>query len=69
MLLKIAAIAQWIRLCLPSCHLGFESHAQYQHFYQFVFELCYVETTKIYEKRPGLAIFKNIYFLLIFFLL
>ena len=22
-----AAIAQWIRLCLPSCHPGFESQA------------------------------------------
>ena len=57
MLLKIAAIAQWIRLCLPSCHLGFESHAQYQHFYQFVFELCHVEKTKINEKEAGIGPF------------
>ena len=33
-----AAIAQWIRLYLPSCHPGFESQAHHLRFYQFKFE-------------------------------
>ena len=28
-----ATIAQWIRLRLPSCNPGFQSHAHHQHFY------------------------------------
>ena len=42
-----AAIAQWIHLRLPSCHPGFKSQALHLCFYQFIFELCHVEKTKI----------------------
>ena len=41
-----AAIAQWIRLRLPSCCNGFESQAHHLCFHQFI-ELCNVEKTKI----------------------
>ena len=42
-----AAIAEWIRLCLTSCHPGFESQAPQLCFYQFIFELCHDEKTKV----------------------
>ena len=45
------AIAKWISLCLPSCGLRFESQAHHLCFYQFIFELCRVEKTKINKKR------------------
>ena len=49
----MAAIAQWIRLRLPSCGPGFESQAQHLHFAFFNLNLNRnVERTK---KRPGLA--------------
>ena len=32
-------IAQWICLCLPSCHPGFEAQAHHPCFYQIIFEL------------------------------
>ena len=51
-----AAIAQWIRLCFLSCQHWFKSQAHHQHFYQFIFDLCHVEKTKINERRPGLAL-------------
>ena len=44
-------IAQWIYLCLPSCHPGFESQAHHLCFYQLIFELFQVEKTKINIKR------------------
>ena len=49
-----AAIAQWIRPCLPSCRPGFES------IYAFInFKNCVMrKKTKINKKRPGLAQFK-----------
>ena len=34
---------------------GFESQAHHLCFYQFIFELCHVEKTKINKKRSGLA--------------
>ena len=52
-----AAIAQWIHLQLPFCHPGFESQAHHQRFYQFIFDLCRVEKTKINKKSPGFAHF------------
>ena len=52
-----AAIAQWIRLRLPSCRPGFESQAHHQCFYQYIFVLCHVEKTKVNKMRPGLAHF------------
>ena len=42
-----AAIVQWIRLRLPSCHPGFESQAHHLSFYQFIFELYHMEKTKL----------------------
>ena len=54
-----ATIAQWIRLCLPSCYPGFESQARDQRFYQFIFDFCHIEKTKINKKRLGLAHLKN----------
>ena len=50
-----AAIAQWIRLCLPSRRPGFNSQAQDQHFYQFIFELRHVEKTKMNRKEIGIG--------------
>ena len=42
----ICAIAQWIRLRLPSCHPGFKSQAHHLRYHQFI-ELFNVEKTKI----------------------
>ena len=50
-----AAIAQWIHLHLPSFCPGFKSQAHHLRFYQFIFELCRAEGTKLNKKRPGLA--------------
>ena len=33
-----AAVAQWIRSCLPSCRPGFDSQAHHLCFFQFKFE-------------------------------
>ena len=55
-----AAVAQWIRFCLPSCRPRFESQAHHLCFYQFEFELWHVEKTKNKQKkRPGLVHLKN----------
>ena len=53
-LVTLAAIAQWICLQLPSCHPGLESQAHQLRFYQFIFELCHVEKTKINKKGRDL---------------
>ena len=37
-----AAIAQWIRLRLPSCRPGFESQANHLHFFQFILFKLYI---------------------------
>ena len=49
----VAAIAQWIRLRLPSCQPGFQSQTHHLCFYQLIFELFTVEKTIINQKRPG----------------
>ena len=66
-----AAIAQWIRLRLPSCHPRFKSQAHHLRFFQFILFKLYichlnwnVKRTKINKKRPGLAHFKKNIFLL-----
>ena len=46
-----AAVAQWIRLRLPSCRPGFKSQAHHLRFFQFKFEIEHVEKTKINRKR------------------
>ena len=38
---------------------GFESQTHHLHFYQFIFEYCHVEKTKINKKRPGFGHFKK----------
>ena len=48
--LRGAAIAQWIRLRLPSYRPGFESQALHQCFTRFIFYLYRVEKTKINKK-------------------
>ena len=55
-----AAIAQWIRLCLVSCHTGFEYQAHHLYFLRFI-ELCIVEKTKINKKEAGNETLKNTY--------
>ena len=42
-----------------TCCPGFESQAHHLGFYQFIFEFCHVEKTKINKKRPGRPIEKN----------
>ena len=46
-----AAKAQWIHLHLPPCRPGLESQEHHLCFYQFMFELCHVEKTKIKRGR------------------
>ena len=55
-----AAIAQWIRLRLPSCCPGFKSQACHLCFNQFIFELCHVENTEINQKEAGIGPFKKL---------
>ena len=59
-----AAIAQWFRLCLPSCHPRFDSQAHHLRFNHLQSNLCFicpciVKRTKINKKSPGLAHFKK----------
>ena len=55
-----AAIAQWIRLRLPSCSPGFKSQAHRVCFYLFIFELCNVKMRKLNTKMPGMAHIKTV---------
>ena len=56
------AIAQWIRLRLPSCCPGLEFQAHYQCFKkQLIFESSHIEMTKMNKTRPGLAHLKRVY--------
>ena len=61
-----AAIAQWIRLQLPSCCSEFKSQAHHICFFQFILFKLYIchlnwnmKRTKQNKKRPGLAHFKK----------
>ena len=54
-----AAVAQWIRLRLPSCRPGFESQAHHLSFYQFIFELYHVEKDENKQKEAGIGPFLN----------
>ena len=58
---RVAAIAQWIHLRLPSRRPGFEYQTHQLRFYQIIFDLRHVEKTKINKKRSGLAHFKNLF--------
>ena len=54
-----AAIAQWIRLRLPSCHPGFESQVHHFHFFylEFLCRNCHVKRTKNKQKEAGFGPF------------
>ena len=56
-----AAIAQWIRLRLPSCHPGFESQARYLRFFIYIICAIFViwKNKNKNKKRPGLAHLKK----------
>ena len=52
----MAAIAKWIRLCLPSCGPGLESEAHHLRFYsQILYYICHCieKRTKINKEEPG----------------
>ena len=55
--------AQWIRLCLPSCHPdGLESQTRRLRFNRLLSNLCYIchfKRTKINKRGRILPIFKN----------
>ena len=64
--LRGAAIAQWIRLRLPSCRPRFESQAHHLRFFQFILFKLYichlnwsVKRTKIKEKEAGIGPLKK----------
>ena len=64
MFFRGAAIAQWIRLRLPSWRPGFESQAHHLRFFQFILFKLYIchlnwnmKRMKINKKRSGLAHF------------
>ena len=51
---SVAAIAQWIRLRLPSCSPGFKSQSQHQRFFQFIIKLrCGMDANKQKRDRDG----------------
>ena len=59
-----AAITQWIRLRLPSCHPGFDSQADHLNFYHLLPNLCTicpcsVKRTKINKKEAWYDPFKK----------
>ena len=54
-----AAIAQWIRLRLPSCRPGFESQAHHPRFYHNSQYVPYLSCERN-KKRPDLVHFKAV---------
>ena len=57
---RVAAIAPWFRLRLPSCGPGFKSQAHHLRFFNLYYWNCIekiTKITKINKKRPGLAHF------------
>ena len=54
-----AAIAQWIRLSLPSYYPVFESQTHHVRFYQFKFDLWRFEKAEINRKAAGIGPFKK----------
>ena len=58
MILLGAAIDQWIRMRLTTCHPGFESQAHHLRIYHFKSNVCYIcrciaKRTKNKEKETG----------------
>ena len=56
---RVAVIAQWLHLRLPSYHPGFKSQSHHLRFYQFIFELYHVEKMKV----AGVGPYKNIIYI------
>ena len=54
-----AAIAPWIRVRLPSCGRGFESHAHHLCFFRFVLLKWYYEKDKNKQKKSGIGPLEN----------
>ena len=54
---RAAAIAPWFRQRLPSCGRGFESHAHYLHFFQFVLINLWWEKDENKQKEAGICPF------------
>ena len=55
-----AAIAQWIRLRLPSCHTGFKSQKFNLFFYQFIIVSCGKDENKRKRGRDWPNFYKTI---------
>ena len=53
-----AAIAQWIRLRLPSCHHGFKSQAHHLRFYHLYYLCCICHLKRTKNKQKEWPIFK-----------
>ena len=54
---RVAAIAQWFHLRLPSCSPGFKSQAHHLRFFSICIEIVLRKEQKINKKRLGLAHF------------
>ena len=52
---RVADIALWFRLRLPSCGPGFESQAHHLRFFNLYYWNCNEKITKINKKRPSVA--------------
>ena len=50
-----AAIAQWIHLCLPSCRHGFESQAHHLWFHQFIKKIVYCRKDENKQKEAEIG--------------
>ena len=57
--MRVAAIAPWFRLRLPSCGPGFESQANHLCFFQFVLLKLYRENDKNKQKEARIGPFFN----------
>ena len=57
---RVAAIAPWYHLCLPSCGPRFESQAIYRCFFQFVLLKFYRENNENKQKEAGIGPFYKI---------
>ena len=60
---RVAAIAPWFCLRLPSCGPGFESQAHHLRFFQFVLMKLYRDNNENKQKEIGIGPFlkKNFY--------
>ena len=54
---RVAAIALWFHLRLPSCGPGFKSQAHHLCFYQFILLKLYRENNENKQKEAGIGPF------------